>query len=36
MIKTEKSDAELKYRQEYEDGGIIVPDDFNEKEINDH
>ena len=34
-IETYGSIEELKFRQEYEDGGIIVLDDLNEKEMND-
>ena len=34
-IETYESIEELKYHQEYEDGGIIILDDLNEKEMND-
>ena len=34
-IETYESTAELKYPQEYDDGGIIILDDLNEKEMND-
>ena len=34
-IETFESIEELKYPQEYEDGGIISLDDLNEKELND-
>ena len=34
-IETYQSIEELKFPQEYEDGGIIIPDDLNEKEMND-
>ena len=34
-IQTYESIEELKYPQEYEDGGIIILDDANEKEMND-
>ena len=34
-IETYESIEELKFPQEYEDGGIIILDDLNEKEMND-
>ena len=34
-IETHESIEELKYPQEYHDGGIIILDDLNEKEMND-
>ena len=34
-IETYESTEELKYPQEYEDGGIIILDDLNDKEMND-
>ena len=34
-IETYESIEELKYPQEYDDGGIIILDDLNEKEMND-
>ena len=34
-IETNESIEELKFRQEYDDGGIITLDDLNEKEKND-
>ena len=34
-IETYESSEELKYPQEYEDGGIIILDDLNEKVLND-
>ena len=34
-METYESIEELKFPQEYEDGGIIILDDLNEKEIND-
>ena len=34
-IETYKSIDELKFPQEYDDGGIIILDDLNEKEMND-
>ena len=34
-IETYESIEQLKYTQEYEDGGIIILDDLNEKEMND-
>ena len=34
-IETHESIEELKYPQEYDDGGIIILDDLNEKEMND-
>ena len=34
-IKTYESREELKFPQEYDDGGIIILDDLNEKEMND-
>ena len=34
-IETYESIEELKFPQEYEHGGIIIPDDLNEKEMND-
>ena len=33
--ETDESIEELKFSQEYEDGGIIILDDLNEKEMND-
>ena len=33
-IETYESIEELKFRQEYDDGGIIILDDLNEKEMN--
>ena len=35
-IQTYDNIEELKFPQEYEDGGIIILDDLNEKEMNDH
>ena len=34
-IETNESIEELKFPQEYDDGGIIILDDLNEKEMND-
>ena len=34
-IETKESIEELKYPQEYEDGGIVILDDLNEKKMND-
>ena len=34
-IETNESIEELKFHQEYDDGGIITLDDLNEKEMND-
>ena len=33
-LKTYESIEELTFPEEYEDGGIIIPDDLNEKEMN--
>ena len=35
-IETYECIEELNYPQDYDDGGIIILDDFNEKEMNDH
>ena len=35
VIETYESIEELKFPQEYDDGGIIILDDFNDKEMND-
>ena len=35
-IETYESTVELKFPQDYEDGGIIILDNLNEKEMNDH
>ena len=35
-IETYESIEELKYPQEYDDGGNIILDDLNEKKVNDH
>ena len=35
-IETNESIEELKFPQDYEDGGIIILDDLYEKEMNDH
>ena len=34
-IETSENIEELKYSQEYDDGGIIIQDDLNEKKMND-
>ena len=34
QTETTESKEELKYPQEYEDGGIIILDDLNEKKLN--
>ena len=34
-IETYESIEEIKFPQEYDDGGIIILDDLNEKEMND-
>ena len=34
-IETYESIEELKYPQEYDDGGINIPDDLNEEKLND-
>ena len=34
-VETKESIEELKYPQEYEDGGIVILDDLNEKKMND-
>ena len=34
-IETYEPIEELKFAQEYDEGGIIIPDDLNEKEMND-